>query len=182
MSGFPSAEAAVRRAVVEEMFLTYNQALENYARRRVGDDRAGDVVHEVFSAVLASAQPVPPEQERLLWLYGFARRKVMELQRHRTRDDRLLARISSRPNATGSADHAAVIASNEWVSAFIAGLSPDDAELLRLVVWDDLSIVAAAGVLNISPGAARSRLHRIRKRTDAQLRNRNDATTKRKSP
>lgn len=170
----------MRRAVVEQMFLTHSRALENYARRRVGDDRAGDVVDEVFYAVLASAQPVPPEPERLLWLYGFARRKVMELQRHRTRHDRLLARVSRHPDATDAVDHAAVIASNEWVSTFIAGLSQDDAELLRLVVWEDLSIVAAASVLNISPGAARSRIHRIRKRTDAQLRHRNDATSERR--
>lgn len=179
MSSSQSGEAAVRRTVVEEMFLTHRRALEDYARRRVGDDRAGDVVNEVFSAVLASDQPVPPERERLLWLFGFARRKVMELQRRRTRDDRLLVRVSRHPSTQGAADHASSVVSNEWVSAFIGGLSPDDAELLRLVVWDDLSIVAAANVLNISPGAARSRIHRIRKRTDAQLRHRNDADTRR---
>lgn len=104
----------------------------------------------------------------------------MELQRRRTRDDRLLARISHRPNATRTADPAGSVVSNAWVSTFIAGLSHDDAELLRLVVWEDLSIADAANVLNISPGAARSRIHRIRKRTDAQLRHRNDAKTRRK--
>lgn len=48
-------------------------------------------------------------------------------------------------------------------------LPDEDAELLRLVVWEDLDTVAASKVLGISPGAVRVRLHRIRRRVQRQL-------------
>jgi predicted DNA-binding protein (UPF0251 family) len=43
-------------------------------------------------------------------------------------------------------------------------LADSDAELLRLVVFEDLEVTAAASVLGISAGAAHTRLHRIRRK------------------
>jgi RNA polymerase sigma-70 factor (ECF subfamily) len=48
--------------------------------------------------------------------------------------------------------------------AALAGLSESDRELLLLVAWEGLTHAEAAAALGISPVAARSRLHRARKR------------------
>jgi RNA polymerase sigma-70 factor (ECF subfamily) len=46
----------------------------------------------------------------------------------------------------------------------MAGLGEEERELLLLVTWDELSPSEAAKVLGLSPLAARSRLHRARRR------------------
>jgi RNA polymerase sigma factor (sigma-70 family) len=53
--------------------------------------------------------------------------------------------------------------------AAISELSNDDRELLLLVAWDELRPSEAAVVLGISSEAARSRLHRARRRMDTAL-------------
>ena len=54
-------------------------------------------------------------------------------------------------------------------------LGDDDRELLLLVSWEELSPAEAAKVLGISSLAARSRLHRARRRLRALLEQRESA-------
>ena len=51
----------------------------------------------------------------------------------------------------------------------VAVLAESDRELLLLVGWEGLSQAEAATALGISPGAARVRLHRARKRVLSTL-------------
>ena len=51
----------------------------------------------------------------------------------------------------------------------MSGLSDGDRELLLLVSWEELSPGEAAKVLEVSSLAARSRLHRARRRLRALL-------------
>ena len=53
--------------------------------------------------------------------------------------------------------------------AALAVLTDSDRELLLLVGWEGLSQAEAATALGISPGAARVRLHRARKRALSAL-------------
>jgi RNA polymerase sigma-70 factor (ECF subfamily) len=53
-------------------------------------------------------------------------------------------------------------------------LSEPEREALLLVAWEDLTNVAAAASLGISPAAFRVRLHRARRRLAAELRPRED--------
>ena len=58
----------------------------------------------------------------------------------------------------------------DWrVADLLDALSAGDAEILRLAYWEDLPAVDIAVVLGCSPGAARVRLHRARKRAAAHL-------------
>ena len=50
------------------------------------------------------------------------------------------------------------------LNAALAGLSESDRELLLVVAWEGLTHAEAAAALGISPGAARTRLHRARRR------------------
>ncbi|MGH3936920.1 MAG: sigma factor-like helix-turn-helix DNA-binding protein, partial [Pseudonocardiaceae bacterium] len=48
-------------------------------------------------------------------------------------------------------------------------LSSEDAELIRLIAWEDLTPAEAGRVVGISPGVARVRLHRARRRLREML-------------
>jgi DNA-directed RNA polymerase specialized sigma24 family protein len=65
------------------------------------------------------------------------------------------------------------------VLAALAALGETDAEVLRLVVWEHLSVTAVATVLGIRLNAARQRLHRARRnlvREHAKLQSRPTST------
>lgn len=161
--------AEQRRAVLGRWFRQYGPAIERYAIRRVGRERSGEVVSDVFAAVLSSPSALPPEAEALPWLYAFARHKVLELHATLGRQNRLDARLQANDQHQQVPDTASSISSRAWVDAVLDQLPDDDAELLRLVVWEDLDTATAAKVLGVSPGAARVRLHRIRRRLQRHL-------------
>lgn len=169
MSGVRAEVLEQRSAMVGRWFRQYGPAIERYAIRRVGHERSGEVVSDVFAAVLASQSALPPEGQALPWLYAFARHKVLELQASRSRQARLSTRLQANDQDQQIPETAFSVTSRAWVNEVLDQLPDDDAELLRLVVWEDLDTAAASKVLGISPGAARVRLHRIRRREQRQL-------------
>jgi RNA polymerase sigma-70 factor (ECF subfamily) len=56
------------------------------------------------------------------------------------------------------------------LAAALAALRPDDAELLRLWAWEQLTPAEIAVVLDITSNAASIRLHRAREKLKEQLR------------
>ena len=100
-----------------------------------------------------------------MWTYGVAYRVIGHQWRSTARRRRLQDRLrtdGSRPMS--SADQSTVEA-NEFrlVLAALARLGDTDAEVLRLVAWEQLAITDVAAVLEIEPDAARQRLHRARR-------------------
>jgi RNA polymerase sigma-70 factor (ECF subfamily) len=57
----------------------------------------------------------------------------------------------------------------ERVASALRELPEKDAALITLVAIDELPVAVAATALHLSPGAARTRLHRIRKRLSGVL-------------
>lgn len=51
----------------------------------------------------------------------------------------------------------------------LATLNAEDLHLVSLVVFEDYSLAAAAAVLNLTPGAAKTRMHRARQRMKAAM-------------
>ena len=49
------------------------------------------------------------------------------------------------------------------ILAALARLGNTDADVLRLVTWEELPVASAAAVLGIEPDTARQRLHRARR-------------------
>lgn len=151
-----------------ELFTWYGDALLNYARRRVTDSDADDVVSEVF-LIVAAGKAVPEGAGALPWLYAVAYRVVL---RHRTQAGhwaRLQDRLRSRDLDQTVTDVGSAVSSAHWVNSLIDRLSARDAELLRLVVFEDLDIPSAALALGVSPGAVHTRLHRIRHKVQPWL-------------
>lgn len=158
----------------EQVYRTAGTAVLGYALRRCGSrEDAVDVVAETFAIAWRrrADMPADPEEARA-WLFGIARRCLANAARSSTRAGRLGQRLADALPTDAVPDPAAV---HEWsaeagvVRAALRHLSDDDRELLTLVAWEGLTPARAAGVLGLTPGAARVRLHRARTRLRAAL-------------
>ncbi|HEU4462989.1 MAG TPA: sigma-70 family RNA polymerase sigma factor [Solirubrobacterales bacterium] len=148
------------------------RAVLAYALRRVENrDDAADVVAETFLVAWRRLGEVPIGVEARLWLYAVARRVIANLHRTERRRTRLGQRLAESLR-TEFATHAAPAGEAAEVLRAMAELSDGDRELLLLVSWEELSPGEAAKVLEISSLAARSRLHRARRRLSALLEDR----------
>jgi len=136
-------------------------------RAAVSED-AADIVAETFLVAWRRIEDVPGGDEGRLWLYGIARRTLANQQRGERRRTRLSGRLRSelavavRARAEPSPGGAAMI-------RVLGRLSPDDREILMLAGWEELKSAQIARVLGISAAAARTRLHRARRRLRKQL-------------
>ncbi|TFC86363.1 RNA polymerase sigma factor [Cryobacterium sp. TMT4-31] len=72
-------------------------------------------------------------------------------------------------NIHKSEDSYAEDAANVNAALALRSLSPTDMHLVSLVVFEDYSLAAAAAILHITPGAAKTRMHRARRRMRAAI-------------
>jgi len=140
-------------------------AVLRYARRRVAEEQADEVVAETFVVAWRRLDEIP--SPALPWLFGVARRVSANIRRADRRRDALHDRIAGRapwgtPDGAG-ADGAAP------VTTALAHLSDDDRELLMLLAWDGLTRPEAAAALGCSRGTLAVRLHRARHRLKAVM-------------
>jgi RNA polymerase sigma factor (sigma-70 family) len=153
------AQARFARLYREE-----GRAILEYALRRVEDrEDAADVVAETFLVAWRRIGEVPLGEGARLWLYGVARLTLANLHRAQRRRTRLGARLAETLRTELSAAAAPAGEAAEVLRA-MGELGEDDRELLLLVSWEGLSPAAAAKVLGVTALAARSRLHRARRR------------------
>jgi len=140
------------------------RAILAYALRRVEDpEDAADVVAETFLVAWRRLDEVPNDARARLWLFGVARRVIANRHRAERRRTRLGERLAESLR-TELATKPAPAGKGAEVLRAMGGLGDDDRELLLLVSWEELSPGEAAKVLGISSLAARSRLHRARRR------------------
>jgi RNA polymerase sigma-70 factor (ECF subfamily) len=133
-----------------------------YALRRTdGPEDAADVVAETFLVAWRRLEDVPPGAQARLWLYGVARRALANQRRGERRRERLGERL--RTDLTPALAETPEPPGPD-VAAALDRLGPEDREVLRLSAWEELSPSEVATVLGISAVAARSRLHRARRR------------------
>jgi RNA polymerase sigma factor (sigma-70 family) len=110
---------------------------------------------------------VPGESARLSF-YGVARRVLANQQRSERRRERLAERL--RRELPAALERAAPpVPELDVLHAALAQLGAEDQEVLRLSGWEELTAGEIASVLGITQVAARSRLHRARRRLRAAL-------------
>lgn len=165
-AGDPEAFAAI--------FDRHAGDVHHYLARRVGAERADDLVAETFvvafrrrtdfAAVHRSARP---------WLYGIATRLLSQHWRDSERRERLHAKSLPELPAEGPAERAVDAAAAAHlrgpVGAALRELTPSDLDVLLLVAWEDLTYEEVATALEIPVGTVRSRLHRARKQVRDHL-------------
>ncbi|SEH01829.1 RNA polymerase sigma-70 factor, ECF subfamily [Nonomuraea solani] len=157
----------------EAVYDAYYSAIHQYAARRTGSpDDTADVISETFLTAWRRIGEVPEGERALLWLYGVARRVLANQKRGASRR----AGLADRLRDELAADRPGTPADLEYVRAAFDELGERDREVLALACWEELSSEQIAKVLGCTAIAARTRLHRARKRLAATLRRRPSST------
>lgn len=139
-------------------------AVFRYLARRAGPSTAEDLLSEVFIAALDGGTRVVAHESgsALPWLYGIA----MNVLRRNFRQKSARRVAAQDPEMDWDAVDARLDAEakREQLRSALNVLCQHDRELLLLVAWEGLTPAEAAEVLGIGKVAARSRLHRARRR------------------
>jgi RNA polymerase sigma factor (sigma-70 family) len=144
------------------LFRLHYRDVLSFARRRVGEDAAQEVVAETFLVAWRRLTDVP--DPALPWLYQVARYEVAALSRNVAREGRLRLALSHIV-ASQPEDHRIDRAHEvSRVGRAFLQLNPSDQEILRLAAWEELSSKDGAQVLGCTVAAYRVRLHRARRR------------------
>jgi RNA polymerase sigma-70 factor, ECF subfamily len=146
------------------------QAVYAYVWRRVpgNPDEVPDVVADIFAIVWRRVGDLPAPPRDRLWLYGVARRVVLDHKRRSTRKLRLEgllradARVSPREHPWSDPAHLRV-------RQAVERLRGGEREALRLVAWDGLSHAEAAEVLGCSVNALSLRVSKAKARLRGEL-------------
>jgi RNA polymerase sigma-70 factor (ECF subfamily) len=165
-----TAEEALPREFAEarfsRLYRDHEREILRYALRRSADPQdAADVVAETFLVAWRRLGEVPIDDEARLWLYATARWTLANHQRGIQRRTRLAERLREELRRQLPLQ----VAVERPLLDALAAMSDGDRELLMLVAMDELSPSHAARVLGISTMAARTRLHRARRRLRAHL-------------
>jgi RNA polymerase sigma factor (sigma-70 family) len=148
------------RAVVEAIQANAHDLLR-YFERRLRRDDAADALGDAMVAVWRHAARMPADAHGArLWMFGIARNIALNAQRGARRRVQLSERLRHLTAATAASDSPAD--EHLEIRDAIARLPVDDAELIRLVHWDGLSLAEAAELLEIPSSTARGRYQRIR--------------------
>jgi RNA polymerase sigma-70 factor (ECF subfamily) len=145
------------RAVFESTY----PVLARYARHRgLSASDADDLVAETYEVAWRRRDALPRDDGALPWLLAVAGNLLRNRRRKQWRERSVLERLG--PPQEAQTEISAVT----WqdIRRALDRLSGEDRELILLVAWDGLEPSEAATVLGLTPGAARTRLHRARAR------------------
>jgi RNA polymerase sigma factor (sigma-70 family) len=164
-----TTEEALPRELAEARFSSlyrdHEREILRYALRRSAEPQdAADVVAETFLVAWRRLGEVPAGAEARLWLYATARRVLANHRRGSKRRTRLAERLRDELR-----QQLPPPVSGHPVLEALAAMAEPDRELLMLVGMEELGPSEAARVLGISAVAARTRLHRARRRLRARL-------------
>ncbi|WP_143466584.1 RNA polymerase sigma factor [Lentzea kentuckyensis] len=151
-----------------ELFDEHAHPLHRYLARRVGVDVADDLVSETFLAAMRGKENYDPERGSVVgWLYGIATNLLRGHAKRETRLLRTAERYGVDVGVADSLEHTVVARIDSRshlrrIARELAKMSDVDRDLVLLVSLAGLSVQEAAEALDMNPGTARSRLHRLR--------------------
>ena len=164
------------REAFGRIFDRHARTVYNYLFRRTADwSEAQDLTSTVFMhAWRRRADTVLDRDSALPWLLGIADGLVSNTRRRLRRAEALLHRLVSHDETVGDhADRVAGLVDDERrmseLHRALARLPRHEREVVELCVWSGLDQQAAATALGIAVGTVKSRLHRARRRLEADL-------------
>lgn len=147
------------------------------------DAAAEELLGEVTMQAAASADRFRPAARPMPWVLGIAanliKRQQVARAKRATREPLVAdlagrrseglseAELFDRLGAVAATNPGQELEADEAVAEMLARVSRDDAEVIRLAVLHDLNGAELGRVLDITPGAARVRLHRALNRLRA---------------
>ncbi|WP_346384186.1 sigma-70 family RNA polymerase sigma factor [Nocardioides sp.] len=159
-------EAAERRARFEDLVPGLLEPLRRFLARRTDPATAEDALADTLLVCWRRLEDLP--EDPLPWAYGVARNCLANAERSARRQQRVAAKISAVDPPAAATDGPEP--PDTTVGEALSALRPNDAELLRLWAWEQLSPAEIATVLDITANAASIRLHRARGKLKDQLR------------
>ena len=150
-----------RRDRFEEVAPGLIEPVRRYLARRTDPETAEDVLAETLLVCWRRATELPDEP--LPWVYAVARNCLRNAERSARRQERVAARIMALPPDAEPPEDPAL-------DEALATLRPEEAELLRLWAWEQLTPAEIGVVLGITPNAASTRLTRAKKKLSDRLR------------
>lgn len=149
----------------EELARELIEPIRRFLARRTDPDTAEDVLADTLLVVWRRLGSVPREHP-LPWVYGVARNCLANAERAARRQRRVAGKIAvldpprERPEPVEDAG----------LAEALAALPSEEAELLRLWAWEQLTPAEIGEVLQISANAASIRLTRAKAKLLALLR------------
>ena len=124
-------------------------------------DDAADAVQDALAQALRRSNQYRPERGPLkAWFLGIVRHRCIDLLRRRRPEGGKLDEVAAA--APGPEELAERSQESQRLRKAIAGLSPEQRQIIVLRDYVDLSYAEIAAVLEIAPGTVMSRLHRAR--------------------
>jgi len=154
------------------LFDAYHQQIYVYCRRRTDAETARECASETFLIAWRRIDDVPLDDGALRWLYGVARRVLANRFRSQRRFRRLVFRLGGLGSDPAPSPENVVVrrAADQEVLDALACLRPQDQELLRLAVWEELPHAEIGEVLGCSAHAVDQRIRRAEDRLASELR------------
>ncbi len=161
----------VARKKFGQMYDQHRRAVLVYCMRRAGEQDALEAMNETFTIAWRRIERTPDPAEALPWLYSKARGVLSNQRRSSRRFARLISKTGSLAAIPDPSPEAQVVRRQELdeVAHALESLRPDDQEILRLQVWEELPHAAIGEVLGISENAVDQRVSRATKRLTAQV-------------
>jgi len=149
-----------------ELYQSYFTHVHAYCRRRTTLDRVDDAAAEAFLIAWRRIKEVPDGPDALPWLYRAAFGVVSNSWRSRSRQQKLQDKLQSAGVDYAPPPDDFVVRRQQAMEILSAldQLNKSDQEVLRLVVWEDLTHQEVSLAMGITVEATRQRLSRAKKR------------------
>jgi len=150
---------------LDELYARYGAGIFSFLMARLGGERqlAEEVLQDVMLAAWNGAGGFRGDSKVLTWLLSIARNRAINATRRR----RLPAvpfhdAINARADDTGPLEKVLRQTEHRVVREALVNLPANQREVLVLVFYHHLTMNEVAGVLRISTGTVKSRLHRAK--------------------
>lgn len=158
----PSDDAKYRSLFEENYAL-----MRDYCLRRLSTDDTNDALADIFLVAWRKFASIPAGDDARLWLYGVARNVVANQQRSGARRSRLQSRLKQLADRTlepGTETQVIRRSQDEELLRAVGRMNPEEQELLRLKMWEELGHAEIGIVFGISAHAVDMRLSRATKK------------------
>lgn len=161
-----SGEAPASEPAFRELYEAHYRAILAYCRRRANAADSQDATSEVFEIAWRRFHDIPTGEATRPWLYGVAYRVLSHQWRGARRRRRLSDKLQNVRKLPRPSPDTQVVEHHDYdlVRAAAARLAPLDQEVLRLVMWEELSHEQVATMIGSTAAAAKQRFHRAKGR------------------
>lgn len=159
-----AVDVEARRARFEEIARDLIDPLRRFLARRTDPATADDALAETLLVCWRRYDDLPDQV--LPYAYGVARNCLANAERAARRQGRVAGRIATLDPPREAPDPVG----DDRLAAALGGLSGDDAELLRLWAWEQLTPGEISTVLEVTANAVSIRLLRAKERLRTELR------------